>query len=82
MPPITLTQSSDHSQTLQGERFAIDVIHRPQENVRSGLQVIIDDDAQGDGTRVRLHVYGRAAWNELKAIVDRAHELIEKEADL
>ena len=79
---IIITQSSDHSQTLQGKRFAIDVIHRPQENVRSGLQVIVDDDAQGDGTRVRLHVYGRAAWDELKALVDRANELIEKEADL
>lgn len=70
-PPIERTQ---HGQTvtLRGQTLAIDVIRRPSNAVRSGVQIVIDDDSRGRGVRTRLHVYGAAEWQELKRLIEAA----------
>lgn len=76
--PITVTE--DHgTRTYRGQHLSIDVTTRPATNVRSGLHVVIDDDCHGNGTQVRLHVYGRAGFDELRALVERVGKDLERE---
>lgn len=78
--PSPITVTDDHgTKTYRGEHLSIDVTVRPETNVRKGLHVVIDDDCAGRGTRVRLHMYGQAAFDELRALVERVGKDLERE---
>lgn len=56
--------------TLRGQTFAVDVITRDATHKRAGVQIVIDDDANGAGVGTRLHVYGADGWQELKRLIE------------
>lgn len=73
-----ITRSQDHQTiTLRGAQLAIDIVTRPPEHKRAGLQVILDDDPSGQHCQTRLHVYGVAGWRELVALIKAAESEIE-----
>lgn len=75
MTIVRSVNPSAHTVTLRGDTFAVDIITRPPDHVRTGVQIVIDDDTLGHGVTTRLHVYGMAGWRELRALMDA----IEKE---
>lgn len=81
--PAAITRSVDHDTiTLRSAHYAIDIIHRGSEHTRAGWQMVIDDDADGRGVGVRLHVYGRAGIEEIRMLMQAAlDEMDEVETD-
>lgn len=77
--PLIIVTRDHGTVTARGQHFSIDATHRPETNVRSGLHVVIDDDCTGQGTSVRLHMYGREAFRELKALIDLIDVEMQKE---
>lgn len=76
---MTITRTvHGHTVTLRGDTFAVDIVTRPPDHVRAGVQIVIDDDAQGRGVATRLHVYGLTGWRELRALMDMVEKEIEE----
>jgi hypothetical protein len=84
--PSPITRTEDHGTvTFRGARFALDVtkcaptlIH-PDQDRDPSWHSTLDDDPAGSGVSKRLHVYGRDSLMEIRLLVDRALEEIDRQ---